>query len=215
MFDRISSALKMQVLSRQAVEGDYETANEVVAVRASKELTIQAEELLDTTLGSVESGLDQQTTISAIKASNPPREVVDLALGLLRLSYFPFELREANTAWRYLVAVKHDTNVTPLRREEENYIERMEQFASLASETAFGQIAVLEPRLRDAEEYVREHSKDWDGSSADRDGFLQIDRTLEALVGPGSNGSDPLLGSGYARLVARNHLISVGELLGD
>jgi hypothetical protein len=215
MFNRLSSAFKMQVLNRHLGSGDYENAEEVVAVRASEEATTQAEQLLDTTLDLVESGADQPDTISAMRAMDPSQEIADLALGLLRVEYFPFELRNANAAWRYLVAVKHGEDVIPLGAEEAEQIERMEAFARFDPASAYGQLAALEPKLGEAEEFVRQHSSDWDGTSADRDGFLRIDQMLAPLVGPGSNPGDSLLHSRYARHIARTHLIRAGKLLED
>jgi hypothetical protein len=184
MFNRLSSALKMQVLNRHLDSGDYENAEEVVAVRASGEATIQAEQLLDTTLDLVESGADQSDTISAMRAMDPSQETADLALGLLRVEYFPFELRNANAAWRYLVAVKHGQDVTPLGAEEAEQIERMEAFARLDPASAYQQLAAREPKLGEVEEFARQHSSGWDGTSADRDGSCELIKCLRHLWDP-------------------------------
>ena len=92
-------------LKRLFSHGDYENMSNVLAVRAGGDTKRKAEELVQVAMESVERGADPSGAISSLESLDPTVKEADVALGLLRLGYFPFELRDANTAWRYLVAV--------------------------------------------------------------------------------------------------------------
>lgn len=213
MFSRISAALKLQILSGQASSADYEHVEEVVGVRASKEATIRAEELLNSTVDLVELGISSTEAIDSLRSLDPSEETADLALGLLRVEYFPFERRDANTAWRYLVAVKHGGDVVSPSEEEAQRIDCVEALARLDPKSAYEHLTALEPRLGDVQDVVNRQCSQWDGSSIDRDGFLEIDRMLAPYLGPQSNQSDFPLSSRYAFHIGRVYLISVANLL--
>jgi hypothetical protein len=196
------------------VATDYETSEKVLSVvttdRAQQK---KAEGLLDSTMALAESGVPPKDAVAALQESNPSPKEADLALGLLRLSYFPFELRDANTAWRYLVAVKHGEDVNPPRIEDSERIDRLESLAQLEPEQAFEVLKTLEPNLTSAEAQVIRECDHWDGSDFEHDGFLRIDRILEPIIGPDSDQTDAILSSGYALHIARRHLIEVANLL--
>jgi hypothetical protein len=161
----------------------------------------------------VESGTSGGDALEALRELNLSPKDADIALGLLRLEYFPFELRDANTAWRYLVAVKHGDYVSPPTAEESARIDRIELLAHLEPEQAFEELEVLEPNLRDVKTQVVGECNRWDGSDFEHDGFLQIDGMLIPLLGPESNQTDPVLRSRYAIHIVRHHLIEVANLL--
>jgi len=196
------------------VTTDYETSEKVLSVvttdRAQQK---NAEGLLDSAIALAESGVPPKGAVAALQESNRSPKEADLALGLLRLSYFPFELRDANTAWRYLVAVKHGEDVNPPTTEDSERIDRLESLAQLEPEQAFEVLKTLEPNLSGAEAQVIRDCGHWDGSDLEHDGFLRIDRMLEPIIGPDSSQTDAILSSGYALHIARRHLIEVANLL--
>lgn len=195
---------------------DYENSKTDVAVFASSRRSQEkANELADMAIELAESKVEPSSALSALRDLGPSRKEADMALGLLRLGYFPFELRDANTAWRYLVAVKHGQDVEPPSDEQLLRMDRFEEFVGLDRADGFATLAGLEPRLDELENQVRRDSANWDSTGLVRDGFRIIDELLAPVVGPGSNQPDELLCSEVARHCARYHLIDVARLLDD
>jgi hypothetical protein len=195
--------------------GDYETMNRVVAVRASKDATKKAGALVEFAIECAESGMNPQEAMARLRAMGASANEADLALGLLRLEYFPFELRDASTAWRYLVALKHSRDIAPLTTQQEIDIERVESLVDSDPELAFEQLKILEPRLVNLQQQVSRECDQWDGHDVDHDGFLKIDQMLGAYLGPESSQSDFLLQSRYAFHTARMYLIDFAGLLDE
>ena len=193
--------------------GDYETRDDVVVVRATKEATAKAEELVDSAVTSAENGVDAPEAVFALQAINASVKEVDVALGLLRLEYFPFELREANKAWRYLVAVKHGRDVSPMTPEEAHRIERIEALVGLEPEQAYEQLQNLEPRLAEVEQFARQQRSESTARGVNNNRFFRIEEMLTPYLGSKSTQSDSLLSSRYAFHMARLHLIDVAGLL--
>jgi hypothetical protein len=194
---------------------DYETSKTDVGVFAPSRVKEKADELVDTAIELAESGVEPSSALSALRDLRPSRKETDIALGLLRLTSFPFELRNDNTAWRYLVAVKHGGVVEPPSDEQCQRMERFEEFARLDRSDGFEVLTALEPRLRELEPRVRRDSEKWNSTSPDQDGFVIIDELLGPLVGPDSEQPDELLRSKVANNCARYHLIEVSNLLDD
>jgi hypothetical protein len=197
------------------VTTDYETSERVLAVVTTDQgLQKSAEELLDSTMELIESGASARDAVAALQELNPNPKEADLALGLLRLFYFPFELSDANAAWRYLVAIKHGADVDPPTAEDSVRIGQIEPLAQLDEpEQAFELLKSLEPKLGDVETQVIGECSQWDGSDHHHDGFLRIDGLLEPIIGPDSNQPDAVLSSRYAFHIVRRHLIKVADLL--
>lgn len=195
---------------------DYETSKTDVAVFArSRRVQEKVNDLVDTAVALAESDVEPSSALSVIRDLGSSPEEADTALGLLRLEYFPFELRTANTAWRYLVAVKHGTDLEPPSHEQSLRMDRFERFVGLDRAEGFAVLAAMEPRLNELEDRVRRGSANWEPRKIDRDGFLIIDGLLVPVVGPDSNQPDELLRSKVARNCARHHLIEVAGLLDD
>jgi len=193
--------------------GDYENMSNVRAVRAGADVKKKADALLDMAMDAIERGADQAEAISSLKSLDTTVKEADVALGLLRLGYFPFELRDANTAWRYLVAVKHSSAVPVLTMEESHRIDQIEALARLEPERAYEQLLQIEPRLQQIRQRVVEQSDSWDTRGASNNGFFLIEEMLTECLGPDSNQSDSVLSSSYAFHIARMYLIGVAGLL--
>jgi hypothetical protein len=194
--------------------GDYENMSNVRAVRAGADVKKKADELLDMAMDAIERGADQAEAISSLKSLDITVKEADVALGLLRLGYFPFELRDANTAWRYLVAVKHLSALPVLTMEESHRIDQIEALARLERERAYEQLLQIEPRLQQIRQRVVEQSDSWDTRGASNNGFFLIEEMLTECLGPDSNQSDSVLNSSYAFHIARRmYLIGVAGLL--
>jgi hypothetical protein len=209
-----SSELPALRIKEQTGTMDYETSErDIAVVTTDRGQQDRAVELLDTAMQQVESGVSATYAVAAMRELAPSPEDADFALGLLRLEYFPFDLHDANTAWRYLVAIKHDVDVKPLAAEESSRIERMEFLSRLEPDQAFDEVKVLVPQLGDVEIRVLDECDRWDGSDLEHDGFLRIDGMLTPLLGPESNQTDPVLRSRFALHIVRNHLIKAAKLL--
>jgi hypothetical protein len=201
-------------LKRPLLRGDYENMSNVLAVRARGDEKKKAETLVQMAMDSVEHSADQSDAIWLLKSLDPTVKEADVALGLLRLEYFPFELRVANTAWRYLVAIKHSCAVPALTSEEAHRIDQIEALTSFEPEQAYDRLGQMDPRLQEIKQRVIEQRDTWDTRGASKNGFFLIEEMLTPCLGPDSNQSDPVLRSSYAFHVARSYLIGLAGLLG-
>jgi hypothetical protein len=175
--------------------------------------TPTAEDLRDLAVSLVESGqYPLDSILEQLRARNPSRRDVDIALGLMRLESFPFELAEPNAVWRVLVALKHGTEVQSLSEEDRRRIQVVEYFYQLDKNSAFAELVRLEPRLLVLEEKIRTTDNTRQSPNVNSDPLLEIERDVRRYVGPESEQDDIVLRSRLALNTALLHLWNASGL---
>jgi len=174
------------------------------------------ESLLDAAINLASgSQSDQEIAADLRHLANAREEDLSTAVALLERQYFPFDLADANRAWRCLRAAVTDSPVEQLTPSDVKRFAELGDLAQLTNEEAFRSLAALEPRLLEMERTaisdgtaLRQHNQ-----PGTFDTFLDLEQVLESMLGPQSAAENPILCSRIAFQKAAWHLEDIAGLL--
>jgi hypothetical protein len=148
------------------------------------------------------------------KAAGRHRKDLLRAAAAIRSAGGSDEIARVNLANRLLIAAANRQQVEPLTADRVAWFQRTQELEQIPVRTAFTRLALLEPRLNELEQTVKDASTDVGSHSGDKTGLTeelidQIESGLRFLVGPDAESADPIVRSRLAADICRRSLLTV------